>query len=71
MKTILFLVGLIAIAMGLIWVGQGMGYLTWTPAGMHPSFMIGDMHWTYYGAGLAVLGLLIVMYSRRRGDMRG
>jgi len=70
MKTLLFIVGLIALALGVIWVGQGLGYFTWTPAGMKPSFMIGDMHWTYYGAGLAVLGLLIIMYSRRRTGMR-
>lgn len=34
---------------------------------MKPSFMIGDMHWTYYGAALAVFGLLVIMYGRRRG----
>jgi len=66
MKGLLLIVGLIAIIIGLIWVGQGTGYLTYTPAGMKPSFMIGDTHWTYYGAGLAVLGLFIVFWSRRR-----
>jgi hypothetical protein len=66
MKMLLLIVGIVAIVLGLIWVGQGMGYLTYTPAGMKPSFMIGDMHWTYYGAGLALLGLFIVFWSRRR-----
>lgn len=66
MKGLLLIVGLIAIVIGLIWVGQGTGYLTYTLAGMKPSFMIGDAHWTYYGAGLAVLGLFIVFWSRRR-----
>jgi hypothetical protein len=64
------LVGIIAFLIGLVWIGQGTGYLTYTPAGMHPSFMIGDMHWTYYGVALAVLGVLIILYARRRRDMR-
>ena len=67
MRTVLTIIGVLAILMGLIWVGQGLGYLTYTPAGMKPSFMIGDMHWTYYGAGLAAVGLLLVMMSRRGG----
>jgi len=65
MKTLLTIVGLVALVLGLIWVGQGMGWLTWHPANMHPSFMVGDMHWTYYGAELAVLGVLIIGWSRR------
>ncbi len=65
MRTVLMIVGVLVLAMGLIWVGQGLGYLTWTPAHMKPSFMIGDMHWTYYGAGAAVVGLLMIVFSRR------
>ncbi len=65
MKAVLMIVGLIALALGLLWVGQGLGYVTWHPAGMKPSFMIGDMHWTYYGAALAVVGVLIMAWSRR------
>lgn len=66
MRTVLMIVGVLAFLMGLVWIGQGLGYITYTPAGMHPSFMIGDMHWTYYGAGLAAVGLLIILVSRRR-----
>jgi hypothetical protein len=65
MRTIVTIVGVLAILLGLVWVGQGTGYLTYTPPHMHPSFMIGDMHWTYYGAGLAVVGLVLVFLSRR------
>ena len=65
MRTVLTIVGVLAFLLGLIWVGQGLGYLTYTPPHMHPSFMIGNMHWTYYGAGLAVVGLLVIMFSRR------
>ena len=65
-RTLLLLVGVLAILMGLVWVGQGLGYLTYTPPGMKPSFMIGDTHWTYYGAGLAVFGLILAQFSRRK-----
>lgn len=65
MRTLVTIVGVLAIILGLIWVGQGMGWLTYTPPHMHPSFMIGDKHWTYYGGGLAVVGLILVWLSRR------
>lgn len=67
MRTVLLIVGVLVIVMGGIWVGQGLGYITYTPPGMHPSFMIGDMHWTYYGAATAFVGLLLVYFSRRGG----
>ena len=65
MRTILLIVGILALLAGLVWAGQGMGYITYTLPGMHPSFMIGDKHWVYYGAGTAVGGLLLIMFSRR------
>ena len=61
MRTVLSLVGIIAILIGLLWVGQGTGYVHW-PAS---SFMINDMKWTYYGGALAVVGLVIFGFSRR------
>ncbi len=61
MKTLLLTIGLVALAMGLLWIGQGLGYIKW-PAS---SFMISQMKWTYYGAGLAVVGLIIILFSRR------
>jgi hypothetical protein len=65
MKTLLLIVGVLAVLAGLMWVGQGLGFITWHPAGSAPSFMVGDMHWTYYGAALAVLGLFVIVWSRR------
>jgi hypothetical protein len=49
----------IAVPMGLLWAGQGMGWIAW-PAS---SFMIGARIWTAIGlvlaaAGLAAIGLL-------------
>jgi len=66
MRTLLMIVGVLAFLMGLVWIGQGLGYVTWHPAGMAPSFMVGDMHWTYYGAALAAVGLIVIMLARRR-----
>ena len=61
MKTALLVVGILAVLVGLIWVGQGTGYFPY-PA---ESFMINQMPWVYRGAGLAVLGLIMVLVSRR------
>lgn len=66
MRTLSKLAGLLAFAVGLVWIGQGMGYVDWPKS----SVMIGHMQWAYYGAGLAVAGLLILIAARRRRDMR-
>lgn len=62
MKIVLLIVGLVAILFGLHWIGQGTGYFVW-PAN---PVMDNQIAWAYRGAGLAVLGVLIVFYSRRR-----
>ena len=61
MKTAFLVVGILAVLVGLIWVGQGTGYFPY-PA---ESFMINQMPWVYRGAGLAALGLIAVLVSRR------
>jgi hypothetical protein len=61
MKLPLLVLGLLAILIGLIWVGQGTGYFPY-PAS---SFMINQMPWVYWGAILAALGLLAAAVSRR------
>ena len=60
-KVLMTVGGLIALAVGLLWVGQGTGYVQWP----RTSFMIGQSNWIYWGAGLAVLGLLILWRARR------
>jgi hypothetical protein len=62
MKTLLTIVGIIVLAMGLVWMGQGSGYFPW-PAS---SFMISQTKWIYYGAVTAGVGLLLVIVGRRR-----
>jgi hypothetical protein len=60
-RTALLVVGILAILIGLVWVGQGTGYFPY-PAS---SFMINQMPWVYRGMILAALGLIAVAVSRR------
>jgi len=62
MKTVLVLLGVIAIVMGLLWAAQGAGYFPY-PAS---SFMINNVAWVYYGLGTAVAGVIVILLARRR-----
>jgi uncharacterized membrane protein len=61
MRTLLLILGLIALAFGLLWIGQGTGMINW-PAS---SFMIRQIQWAGYGAALAGLGLVLIWQSKR------
>jgi uncharacterized membrane protein len=61
MRTLLLILGLIALAFGLLWIGQGTGMIDW-PAS---SFMIRQIQWAGYGAALAGLGLVLIWQSKR------
>ena len=61
MKTALRVIGLLLMLMGSIWFLQGANILT---AGRSP--MIGDPRWEYYGALAALVGLALLVVSRRR-----
>ncbi len=41
------------IAVGLVWIGQGLGYLRGS------SFMVDDIRWALIGVAMAVVGLII------------
>lgn len=59
---ILFLVvGGLAVAMGLLWIGQGTGLVMW-PA---ESFMLADRKWAINGAILAAVGLIVILLARK------
>lgn len=62
MTRLLFISGVLACAIGLIWIGQGTGYFPY-PA---RSFMISQTPWAYRGAALVVAGILMLQISRRR-----
>lgn len=61
MKGPITLIGVAALAAGLLFVGQGLGYVRW-PA---TSFMINEMQWVYYGGAIAFVGLVLVLIARR------
>jgi hypothetical protein len=61
------LLGVALMAMGGIWILQGLDLAFNGPMmGGHPSFMVGDNHWTVYGLILAALGLGQLVWTVRR-----
>ena len=56
------ILGVLAILMGLLWLGQGTGLIMW-PA---DSFMLADRTWARNGALLAAAGAIVVWLARRR-----
>ncbi len=60
-RPVLIAVGVLMALMGLLWIGQGLGYVHW-PAS---SFMLDQRPWADRGAALAVAGLLLILVARR------
>lgn len=64
LRVILRIIGIVAILMGGLWMGQGTGLILW-PAS---SFMLDQREWVWKGALLALLGAgALWRASRRRG----
>jgi hypothetical protein len=61
MRSALLIAGLIALAVGLLWIGQGTGVVAWPKT----SFMIDEIQWAGYGAALGALGLILIWQSQR------
>ena len=60
MRKVFLVVGLLALAIGLLWIGQGTGAIKW-PAS---SFMISQIQWAGYGAALAAFGLILIWQGK-------
>lgn len=60
MRKLLLTVGFIALAMGLLWIGQGTGVIAWPQS----SFMIGQLEWAGYGVTMAAIGLILIWQGR-------
>jgi drug/metabolite transporter superfamily protein YnfA len=60
MRVISSLLGLAMIAIGGIWMLQGLNLA------FRVGFMVGDRHWTVYGALLALAGVGELIWSNRR-----
>ncbi len=52
MKNGLVVIGVLLLLVGLVWVGQGLGYIK-------GSFMTGDMKWFWIGVGMIVVGVVL------------
>jgi uncharacterized membrane protein len=61
MRNLLLIVGFLALAIGLLWIGQGTGVIAWPRS----SFMISQIQWAGYGAALAAVGLILIWQSKR------
>jgi len=61
MRTAFLIFGILAVLIGLLWIGQGTGIVAWPQS----SFMISQLQWAYYGAALAVVGLVLIWRARR------
>jgi hypothetical protein len=61
MKIVSNIIGVLAVLMGLLWIGQGSGLIS-----VIPSFMIDQQIWIMWGILLASVGTGILLYSRRR-----
>jgi hypothetical protein len=60
MRTLIVL-GIILVIAGLAFMGQGSGYFPY-PAS---SFMIRETNWIYYGGGIAIVGVVLLLLARR------
>jgi len=57
-------VGLVAVAIGAVWIGQGVGSI-------HGSFMTGHSQYTALGVILVVLGAVMLVWAGLRARRRG
>jgi hypothetical protein len=58
-RTGLVVLGVIVLIAGLVWIGQGLGYIK-------GSFMTGDVRWFWIGVGMVILAIVLGVFSLRR-----
>ena len=66
MHALLRAIGVLALIAGLGFMGQGSRFFAYHAE----SFMISHTRWVYYGAGIAVVGLLLIIFSRPSDEER-
>ena len=59
MRIVLTVLGVLMLLLGGVWVLQGLNILP-------GSFMTGDVKWAIYGGVLAVAGVAVIAWSRRK-----
>jgi hypothetical protein len=60
MRIVSSLIGIAMILMGAVWILQGLNLA------FRVGFMVGDYHWTIYGAILALVGVAQIFWSNAR-----
>ncbi|HEY6451007.1 MAG TPA: hypothetical protein VIX87_00240 [Steroidobacteraceae bacterium] len=67
MRIVSTLIGVAMILAGIIWMLQGLNLA------FRVGFMVGDYHWTLYGAILALVGVAQIVWSntRQRPEIAG
>jgi hypothetical protein len=60
MRIVSSLIGVAMILMGAVWMLQGLNLA------FRVGFMVGNYHWTIYGAILAIVGVAQVVWSNTR-----
>jgi hypothetical protein len=66
MRIVTSLIGLLLIAMGLVWMMQGLGV---GPDAILQGFMVNDIQWTFYGGILAAVGVAAIVWSLMRAKV--
>jgi hypothetical protein len=66
MHALLRAIGVITLIAGLGFMGQGFRFFAY-PA---DRFMTSETQWIYYGVGIAVVGLLLIIFSRPSDEPR-
>jgi uncharacterized membrane protein len=61
MARLLLILGFFALAIGLLWIGQGTGVIDWPQS----SFMINQLQWAGYGAVLGAIGLILIWQGKQ------
>jgi len=61
LRIVAVILGVLAIAMGLLWLGQGTGLILWPS----DSFMLSDRTWARNGLLLAAAGAIVVWLGGR------
>ena len=62
MRIVSSLIGVAMILMGSVWMLQGLNLA------FRVGFMVGNYHWTIYGAILALVGIAQVVWSNTRQE---
>ncbi len=63
MKLLALILGVALLVFGLLFIGQGTGVFPYPRS----SFMISERPWVYRGAAMMVVGVVVILASRKVG----